>query len=83
MNNILKYTILLGAAAGLMTSCIKEEFPTDVVTTDQIGSSSAGMEAAVNSTNAWLTQFNGALESHGDFGYPGICMGLEIGRAHV
>lgn len=56
MNNILKYTILLGAVAALATSCIKEEFPTDVVTTDQIGSSSAGMEAAVNSTNAWLTR---------------------------
>lgn len=83
MNNILKYTILLGAAAGLMTSCIKEEFPTDVVTTDQIGSLSAGMEAAVNSMNAWLTQFNGALESHGDFGYPGICMGLDALTADV
>ncbi len=83
MNNILKYSILLGAAACLATSCIKEEFPTDVVTTDQIGGSSAGMEAAVNSTNAWLTQFQGALSSHGDFGYPGICMGLDALTADV
>lgn len=77
MKNVVKYIAIFGAAGVLFTSCIKEEFPTQYVNSAQIGGSASGLEAAVAASNAWLTESMSVLSSHGDFGYPGICMGLD------
>ena len=72
---ILKYLVAFGAVASLTTGCIKEEFPTNYVSNEQMAESPA---ALVNGMNAWLTTFDtmGAGE-HYDFGWPGICMGTD------
>lgn len=77
MKNTFKYLLVLGMAAVGFSSCIEEEFPTDVVTNEMIGQSPAALEAMVAANNAWLTESMSVLSSHGDFGYPGICMGLD------
>lgn len=72
---ILKYLVAFGAVASLTTGCIKEEFPTNYVSNEQMAESPA---ALVNGMNAWLTTYDtmGAGE-HYDFGWPGICMGTD------
>ena len=77
MKNLVKYFIVLTLAVASFTSCIKEEFPTDVVTTEMIASSSTALQAAVAANNAWMTESMSVLDSHADFGFPGICMGLD------
>lgn len=77
MKMMYKYIAVLALAAGAFTACIEEEFPSDVVNTEQIGGSASGLVAAVNANNAWLTESMSVLSSHGDFGFPGICMGLD------
>ncbi len=77
MKNLVKYFIVLTLAVASFTSCIKEEFPTDAVTTEMIASSSTALQAAVAANNAWMTESMSVLGSHGDFGFPGICMGLD------
>lgn len=77
MKNIFKYIVVLGVVVGLSSSCIKEEFPTTGVSSGQVANSPFGLSASVNAMNAWLVKFNGAITSHGDFGYPGICVGLD------
>ena len=77
MKNLVKYFIVLTLAVASFTSCIKEEFPTDVVTTEMIASSSTALQAAVAANNAWMTESMSVLDAHADFGFPGICMGLD------
>ena len=77
MKKLLKYSLVLTMAVGSLTSCIKEEFPTDYVTTEMIAQSSTALQAAVAGNTAWLTESMSILGTHGDMGFPGICMGLD------
>lgn len=77
MKNTFKYLLVLGMAAVGFSSCIEEEFPTDVVTNEMVAQSPAALEAMAAANNAWMTESRSVLDSHGDFGYPGICMGLD------
>lgn len=82
MKNILKYLLALAVAGLMLSSCIKETFPTDVATPDQIEETPSGLESAVNALNGWLTKFNSLgykvnEEEHFDFGYPALCLWYE------
>ncbi len=75
----LKTLILLASAAVLCGSCIKENFPTNAVTQDQVDKIPASMEYLVNGMNVWLGQAftMGSDEFHYDFGYPGLCIAMD------
>lgn len=77
MKKIFKYFIVITLAVASFTSCIKEEFPTSYVTTEMLAQSSSALQAAVASNTAWMTEYGNVTGTHADFGFPGICMGLD------
>ncbi len=75
----LKISILLASAAVLCGSCIKENFPTNAVTQDQVDKNPNSMEYLVNGMNVWLGQAFTMDDDrfHYDFGYPGLCIAMD------
>jgi len=75
----LKTLILLASAAVLCGSCIKENFPTNAVTQDQVDKNPNSMEYLVNGLNVWLGQAFTMNDDrfHYDFGYPGLCIAMD------
>lgn len=72
--------IALAAAALLASSCIKETFPTDAATTEQLASSSSALAASVNGIPAQLVQgylIYGTQTYEYDMAYPGIMLALD------
>ena len=56
MKNILKISIAALASAALLSGCIKETFPTDRATSDQIAGSPSALEAMVKGIPTALIQ---------------------------
>ncbi len=75
----MKISILLASAAVLCGSCIKENFPTNSVTQDQVDKNPNSMEYLVNGMNVWLGQAFTMDDDrfHYDFGYPGLCIAMD------
>lgn len=74
-----KILIFLAAATVLCGSCIKENFPTNAVTQDQVDKNPNSMEYLVNGMNVWMAQVftMGNSGLHYDFGYPGLCIAMD------
>ncbi len=75
----LKTLILLASAAALCGSCIKENFPTNAVTQDQVDKNPNSMEYLVKGVGTWLGQVFTMNDDrfHYDFGYPGLCIAMD------
>ena len=56
MKNILKISIAALASAALLSGCIKETFPTDRATSDQLAGSASALEAMVKGIPTALIQ---------------------------
>ena len=84
MKNIIKATIVLGAAALLASGCIKETFPTgSTQTKDQVSKQPSAIDGLLNSIPAAMvtTGTAGHLSSynvHYDFGIGAIHMATEF-----
>lgn len=79
MKNIAKILLGVCSSALILTGCIEETFPTDVATTEQLGSSSKATEALLWAMPAYTNkydQFGMTLEDeepyHFDYGYGSI-----------
>ncbi len=79
MNKIAKITVLAAVALSSLSGCIKETFPTSIVTGDQAASSDValeGMVAAVASSMVAVAPVFGG-ETHYDFGYPSLMLATD------
>lgn len=86
----MKYTSKLALiAAGtvlLANACIKETFPTNQATKEQIGASSSALEASVRSLPATLVQgylVYGEQEWEFDMAYPGLMIALDSAAGEI
>lgn len=80
MKNILKISIATLASAALLSSCIKEEFPTDKATADQVGQSATALEAMVKGIPAALIKVKSLPQypdSHWNFSLPAIMLATD------
>ena len=81
MKNIYKFLMMVFAAAVLTTGCIKETFPTDGATQEQISESTTALESMVGAiavNMAYPYSAFGSGENYGfDFGYPGLMCALD------
>ncbi len=81
MKNIYKFMAVVLGAAVLATGCIKETFPTDGATQEQISESTTALESLVGAiavNMAYPYSAFGSAENYGfDFGYPGLMCALD------
>ncbi len=82
MKNILKISIATFVSSVLLSGCIKETFPTNAATADQIAESSSALTAMVKGIPASLVMVNSlgyaaANNSAWDFSLPAIHIALE------
>lgn len=79
MKNIMKIALVAAVCSLTLSGCLKETFPTDRATAEQVAGSESGLKAMVTAMNAVLTQFDTSKsDSHWDFGYPAACMMREL-----
>ena len=85
MNKIFKSLLYVGLVAFSTTSlvsCIDETEPTDVATDDQIGQSSAAIEALTMAMPAYVIEVDNSLLNnnnwHAAFGYPAMMMMRDL-----
>jgi hypothetical protein len=85
MNKIFKSLLYVGLVAFSTTSlvsCIDETEPTDVATDDQIGQSSAAIEALTMAMPAYVIEVDNSLLNnnnwHAVFGYPAMMMMRDL-----
>lgn len=75
MKNILKAIFVLVSAAALCTACIKESFPTNLASSEQVAASPTAVKAMVSGMHAFVNNFNTlGDEAAYDWGYPAIGM---------
>lgn len=75
MKNILKISIAALASAALLSGCIKETFPTDRATSDQLAGSASALEAMVKGIPTALIQVKSLTDygnMHWNFSLPAI-----------
>lgn len=81
MKKILKISITALASVGLLSGCIKETFPTDIATKDQVSKSPTALKAMVNGIPAALVMAGSlgyAQDGAGwDFSLPAIHIATE------
>ena len=81
MNKIYKLMVLVLGAAVLATGCIKETFPTNGATQDQVAQSGSALEALVGAiavNMAYPYSAFGSSQNYGfDFGYPGLLCAMD------
>ena len=81
MNKIYKLMVLVLGAAVLATGCIKETFPTNGATQDQVAQSGSALEALVGAiavNMAYPYSAFGKSQNYGfDFGYPGLLCAMD------
>ena len=78
MKRFLKNTILpvLAAASLTLSGCIKETFPTNGATADQVAESTTALQAMVNAIPTQLILYAQNYAQAWDFGYPAINVSL-------
>lgn len=78
MKKKMKHILLTCTAALTLSGCIEETFPTSFATTEQVGGSSAALEALANSTAAFMNNYDlmGAGAAY-DIGYAGLILFRE------
>lgn len=73
MKYIFRPALLCTVAASLMlTSCIDETEPTNLVTQEQLGSSDKGLEAMLKAMPAYMKKYHVWSDQASDFAYPSI-----------
>ena len=81
MNNIYKFLAMVLCAAVVATGCVKETFPTDGATQEQVSESTTALESLVGAiavNMAYPYSAFGSDENMGfDFGYPGMMCALD------
>ncbi len=81
MKNIYKFLAIVLCTAVVATGCIKETFPTDGATQEQISESTTALESLVGAiavNMAYPYSAFGSAENMGfDFGYPGLMCALD------
>ena len=81
MKYILKLTTTAVLSAALFSGCIKETFPTDGATADQLAQSPTALLSMVNAIPTAMIAFNstgaGSSGFHWDFGYPSVMLALD------
>ena len=80
MKNILKISIAALASAALLSGCIKETFPTDRATSDQIAGSPSALEAMVKGIPTALIQVKSLTDygnMHWNFSLPAIHLATD------
>ena len=81
MKNIYKFLMMVLATAVLTTGCIKETFPTDGATGEQITESSTALESMIGAiavNMAYPYSAFGSDNNYGfDFGYPGLMCAMD------
>ena len=76
MKTILKYIIASAVATASLSGCIKETFPTNGATADQVAESTTALDAMVNAIPGALTLYAQNYSEAWDFGYPAINVSL-------
>lgn len=76
MKTILKYIIASAVATASLSGCIKETFPTNGATADQVAESTTALDAMVNAIPGALTLYGQNYSQAWDFGYPAINVSL-------
>ena len=76
MKTILKYIIASAVATASLSGCIKETFPTNGATADQVAESTTALDAMVNAIPGALTLYAQNYSQAWDFGYPAINVSL-------
>ena len=86
MKNILKISIAALASAALLSGCIKETFPTDKATSDQLAGSEAALEAMVKGIPTALIQprsLSAYPSSHWNFSLPAIHLATDSAAGEI
>ena len=86
MKNILKISIAALASAALLSGCIKETFPTDRATSDQLAGSSAALEAMVKGIPTALIQPRSLTaydKMHWNFSLPAIHLATDSAAGEI
>ncbi len=76
MKRILKNTIAATVMACALSGCIKETFPTNAATSDQVAQSPTALSSMVNAIPAQLILPGQNYDQAWDFGYPAINISL-------
>ncbi len=77
MKNIASKLILSIAASASLCGCIKETFPTNGASSEQVGQSTAALDAMVNSIPTSMILYAVNYSQAWDFGYPAIMVSLN------
>lgn len=80
MKNILKTAVAALASVALLNGCIKEEFPTNSATADQIGQSESAIDAMVKGIPAALIKprsLSQYPDHHWNFSLPAIMLAMD------
>lgn len=86
MKNILKISIAALASAALLSGCIKETFPTDRATSDQLAGSSTALEAMVKGIPTALIQprsLSAYDKMHWNFALPAIHLATDSAAGEI
>ena len=86
MKNILKISIAALASAALLSVCIKETFPTDRATSDQLAGSSTALEAMVKGIPTALIQprsLSAYAKMHWNFALPAIHLATDSAAGEI
>lgn len=76
----IKCIIITAAVICLSGSCLKETFPTDMMTEEQLGSSTNALSALSRASAAILNRYGSTYDA---FGYPGIMMWRDVMGAEI
>ena len=76
MKKIVNKIVLPVVAALAMSGCLKETFPTNGATAEQVGQSSSALQAMVNSIPTAMILYGQNYSQAWDCGYPGIMISL-------
>ncbi len=76
-----KYSAILAVSACLCVSCLRETFPTDTMTEEQMNQSTNALEAMNRATASVLNRYGNDYGSA--FGYPGIMMWRDAMAAEI
>ena len=75
-----RYIIAIISAAALCAGCLKETFPTSMITEEQLGQSTNALEALNRASAATLNRLG---NDYSTFGYPGIMMWRDVMAAEI
>ncbi|MGN1220966.1 MAG: RagB/SusD family nutrient uptake outer membrane protein [Candidatus Cryptobacteroides sp.] len=76
----IRYIISSAAIVCLCSGCLKQTFPTDMITEEQLGSSTNALSALSRASAAVLNKYGSSYDA---FGYPAIMMWRDVMGAEI